>query len=128
DPEKVEKSSFDVVIVANVMHHVVPEKRIVFFRTVKKLLNPDGLVFVFEHNPYNPLTQFVVKRSVLDREASLLTLEEVEKGLTRTGISVILKKYIVFFPRCLKALRCLEPALGTVPMGAQYVCVGRKLS
>ncbi|MDO8488609.1 MAG: class I SAM-dependent methyltransferase [Candidatus Omnitrophota bacterium] len=123
--EKISKESFDVIIVANVIHHIRQEERPDFFIKISGLLKKNGYIFIFEHNPYNPITRSVVKKSILDRDASLIELKATGKMLKQAGISILKKRYIVFFPRYLKALRFLEPILGVVPMGAQYLCVGK---
>lgn len=125
DLKEIEKEPFDAIIVANVLHHVKPEERSVFFNKVTSYLREKGSIFVFEHNPYNPLTRKVVRSSILDKDASLLEAKETLGLLRGNGISDIKKRYIVFFPGFLKMLRFLEPMVGSFPMGAQYLCVGR---
>ncbi|MFC1570712.1 class I SAM-dependent methyltransferase [Candidatus Omnitrophota bacterium] len=126
DLEKLGQEPFDAIIVANVLHHVKPEERDDFFKQVRSYLSKNGLIFVFEHNPYNPLTRHVVKNSVFDKDASLLNAGEALRLMRENGMNVVERKYIVFFPGFLKKLRFLESKLGFIPMGAQYMCVGGK--
>ena len=126
DLEKIGQEPFDVIIVANVLHHVKPEERNDFFKQVRSYLSKNGLIFVFEHNPYNPVTRYVVSKSVFDKDASLLNAGEALRLMRENGMDIVEKKYIVFFPGFLKKLRGLESKLGFLPMGAQYMCVGGK--
>ena len=126
DLEKIGQEPFDVIIVANVLHHVKPEERNDFFKQVRSYLSKNGLIFVFEHNPYNPVTRYVVSKSGFDKDASLLNAGEALRLMRENGMDIVEKKYIVFFPGFLKKLRGLESKLGFLPMGAQYMCVGGK--
>jgi len=113
---------FDVVILANVLHHVLPEERILLIESVRKLMGHRGRLFVFEHNPYNLLTQWVVKRFPLDKEAKLLRLRDTLSLLKICGFVKYRSAYIVFFPKSLKVLRSIESFLSFLPVGAQYFC------
>jgi hypothetical protein len=46
--------------------------------------------------------------------------------LARGGFEVRRTDYLFVFPRLLKALRGLEPALARAPLGAQYQVLCRK--
>jgi len=125
DLEKIRQGSFDVVIMANVMHHVRPEERHDFLKNISAILKKNGHILIFEHNPYNPMTRAVVKKTIIDKDAVLMTLKEMNRILNDAEIIIFKKRYIVFFPRSLKALRFLEPFLGMIPIGAQYLCVAK---
>jgi len=120
---EIEKEKFDVIIMANVLHHTEASKRPGLIKSLRAMLNSGGKIFVFEHNPYNPLTRLVVKLSVIDKGADLLRLGDLIRLLEDADMRICERRYITFFPRALKALRSLEPALGLLPLGAQYMCV-----
>lgn len=122
---EISNASFDAIILANVLHHIKIEERPLFLRKATGLLKKKGYIFVFEHNPYNPATRLVVRSSVLDKGVSLLRPDEVVRLLSGVGVTIFEKRYIVFFPRLFKALRFLEPNIGRVPLGAQYLCIGK---
>jgi len=42
------------------------------------------------------------------------------------GFEIQATRYLFIFPAILKALRFLEPPLESLPLGTQYVVVGRK--
>jgi len=116
---------FDVVILSNVLHHVQIEKRDVLVQSVLRLLTKNAWLFIFEHNPLNPLTRMVVKASPIDKDASLVGAWHMARLLQRNGVTNSRLSFIVFFPRILKCLRFMEPFLGFLPIGAQYMCVAR---
>jgi 2-polyprenyl-3-methyl-5-hydroxy-6-metoxy-1,4-benzoquinol methylase len=118
---------FDAVVIANVLHHINDREKCDFLKRAIACLAKDGKFFIFEHNPYNPLTRMVVKSSILDRFASLIKTKDMAVLLSSVGIYTIEKKYIVFFPKVLKLFRPLEPLLGSLPIGAQYVFIGKHI-
>lgn len=117
-PQKV-----DAVILANVMHHVPPPERQGLIAAISARLSPSGCLFIFEHNPANPVTRAAVCRCVFDRDAVLLRPREVLGYMRQAQLDVIRHDYIVFFPSLLKSLRPLEKLLTWCPLGAQYAVV-----
>lgn len=113
--------SFDLVQVACVFHHIEPPQRDHWMREIRRVLKPGGQVFVFEHNVLNPLTVRAVQECPFDEDAILLPRHELLARVRTAGFNDVHSRYIVFFPAALKFLRSLEPWLGFVPFGAQYV-------
>lgn len=112
---------FDVVQAACVFHHIPPPQRHLWMREIHRVLKPGGIVFVFEHNVLNPLTVKAVRDCPFDEDAILLPRRELLELARATAFKDIHARYIVFFPRSLALLRPLEPLVGWVPLGAQYV-------
>lgn len=119
-------STLDVVYFAVVIHHTPPNLREAVFREVHRVLKPGGFVAVFEHNPYNPATQWVVKHTPLDADAVLASMREISGQLRSCGFKILRRAYTTFFPRALKFLRPLEERLGWLPLGGQYYVFGRR--
>jgi SAM-dependent methyltransferase len=111
---------FDLVIISAVLHHVAPSDRPSVYAAVRRLLRAEGRVVVFEHNPLNPVTRYVVARTPIDRNAILLRASETQRALHMARFSDIRTKYLMFFPPRLKPLAACEAALGWLPLGAQY--------
>ena len=54
------------------MHHVPPPQWTRFVAEMFRVIRTGGLALVFEHNPYNPATQYIVKTCDIDKDAVLL--------------------------------------------------------
>jgi SAM-dependent methyltransferase len=117
---------FGVVVLANVLHHVPPPERPALIQFVATRLRPgSGRLVVFEHNPLNPLTRRAVATCEFDDDAILLWPGELRRLLADNALTRVERRFIVFFPRFLAALRWSEPYLGWLPLGAQMMVVGR---
>ncbi len=117
---------FDVIVVSGVLHHVEPAQREPVYQDLVRLLTPGGRVYVFEHNPLNPVTRWVVSRVPIDKNAVLLNAAEAREGLSSVGLERIRTRYLMFFPPRLRVLRYFENWLRWCPMGGQYVAGGSK--
>ena len=49
-------AAFDVTLTVCVLHHVPPERWESFAHEMRRVTRPGGVIFVIEHNPFNPLT------------------------------------------------------------------------
>ncbi len=65
--------TFDVVVAICVLHHVPVSKRFKMVSEMVRVTRPEGIVAVFEHNPFNPLTRHAVNTCELDKDAVLLS-------------------------------------------------------
>jgi hypothetical protein len=81
---------------------------------------------VFEHNPYNPLTVHAVKTCPFDANAVLIPARALLQHMKQAGFSTLVRRYRLFFPGPLRALRHLERRLAWLPLGAQYYVAARK--
>ena len=117
---------FDLVYVNGVFHHVPPAERAGVVAAIVRTTAPGGLVALWENNPFNPGTRWVMKRLPFDRDAVLLTPGETRGLLGSGGLHVIETRFHFFFPRALAMLRPAEPSLHRVPLGGQYVVLARR--
>ena len=118
--------AFDVQFCYCVYHHVPLHERRAMVAELARVVRPGGLLFVFEHNPYNPVTRKIVRDCPLDRDAVLLAPRETRDLLRGADLEVIEQRYYLFFPKLLGFLRRIEPWLGWLPLGGQYYVVARK--
>lgn len=118
-------ASVDVAVAACVFHHIPPSERAQSIAELRRVLAPGGRLFVFEHNPLNPVTQRVVAACEFDDDAILLPRGETMGLLRDAGFEAVDCDYIVFFPRALSALRPVERHLAWLPAGAQYAVHGQ---
>ena len=111
---------FDLVFASCVFHHIPADRHIPLFREIDRVLATQGNLFVFEHNPYNPLTRRAVKDCPFDEDAVLISAGEMRKRLSAAGFVSNRVVYRIFFPHFLRGLRMTEQLLGRLPLGAQY--------
>lgn len=126
DRDAIPKAHFGVIVLANVLHHVPPAERHALVSALAECLAPErGILVVFEHNPYNPLTRHAVATCEFDDDAILLGPVELTRLLQSAGLHDARRRFIVFFPKALAGLRGLEPKLGWLPLGAQVMATAR---
>jgi len=116
----------DIIYVANVFHHILPSDRISVMESLKLMLREDGKVFLFEHNPLNPLTKWVVSRCKFDKNAILLSTKESRFLFKKAGFNIVDTKYLIFFPYILRCFSKIEIFFGWLPFGAHYCMTATK--
>ncbi len=116
----------DCCMCAVVAHHIPPANHNETFQKIFDSLTPGGYLFLFEHNPHNPLTRKVVRDCPFDKDAILLKPSYAKKMLASCGFQIEKLQYYFFFPKSLSLLRPTEKMLSKVPFGAQYFIVAKK--
>ena len=119
-------ATFDVCFAVCVLHHVSRRERPALLAEMARVTRPGGLVALFEHNPWNPLTRKAVAACDFDRDAELLPRRESEALLRGAGLTDLEGAYIIFFPRESPPLQWIERRLGRLALGAQHVVSGRR--
>jgi len=119
-------SVFTMVLVVNVLHHLKLNDRQALFSEVSKTLARGGHVVVFEHNPKNPFTRIVVRACQIDRGAVLLNTKEVTSLANASKIDKVDIEYLTFFPAVLSFLDSLERRMQRLPLGGEFMFLGRK--
>jgi len=117
---------FDVATISAVLHHVPVAERPAVYAELGRVLRPGGRLYVFEHNPRNPLVRHVVARTPIDENAILLDAREVQDGLLGSGRYELETDYLMFMPPAIAWLRFVDRALAWLPLGAQYVVAASK--
>jgi SAM-dependent methyltransferase len=120
-----EDGAFDVSFAICVLHHVEPGERASLVRELARVTRAGGLVAVYEHNPFNPLTRVAVHRCEFDRGVVLLRPEQTRRLLRAAAVSPVESRYIAFFPWSARPLHAIERRLSWLPFGGQFVVVGR---
>jgi SAM-dependent methyltransferase len=117
--------SFDLVTAACVYHHVALSERLKLTRSALDTLRPGGLFVMFEHNPWNPVTRAIVRRSRIDVSAILLRPTESIELLREAGFLRVSLHYFLFLPEAAGAkMTGVEKWLCRVPLGGQYAVFG----
>ena len=120
-------STFDLTFSICVMEYVPPLSRKKFIEEMYRVTRTNGLIVIFQHNPFNPLTRFVIKRCSYDDNQWQLKKSEVVNLFIGTQIDLIEQRFVLFFPWRGKIFRKIESKLSWLPVGAQYFVAGKKL-
>ena len=130
--------SFDIVVLFNMLHHIDSEEKIIqILKEVYRILKNQGAIAIYEMNPLNPLTRYVVNTNVID---AVVNLDGYKKSLYPTtfykceaisimehcGFKIWRQEYLIFFPRLLSFLAPLERFLTKIPFGGLYSIFGLK--
>jgi len=117
---------FDVIFVAGVFHHIPVTQRLDVMKILYKRLMPNGRCFIFEHNPYNPVTRRIVNNCPYDEDAVLLKPSELKCLYRDAGLVLEKKEYCLFVPPSFSMLAWIEGLLGWLPLGGQYWIQARR--
>jgi len=124
-----EDASFDFITAVCVFHHVFPEQRPLLLQDMVRVARPGGICCIIEHNPLNPVTQLIVRRTPVDADARLLTSGLTRRLMRSAGLSQCDIVNFLYFPAKLYArLRGMEAFLARVPLGGQYAVMARNPS
>jgi ubiquinone/menaquinone biosynthesis C-methylase UbiE len=117
-------ASMGAAFTSCVFHHIDTADRAHWMRELRRVLAPGASLFVFEHNPYNPLTVRVVRRVPFDEGVVLLRPRDTIRLMREAGFATSRASFYFFFPAFLRALRPLEHVMHRIPLGAQYFVAG----
>ena len=120
-------NTFDVAFAVNVMHHVPPKQWLHFLQEMRRVVKVGGLVFVFEHNKFNPVTLHIVNNCPMDDNAVLVTKSSLKKLLRQAGLPIVDSRYILFFPWKHNIFLKLEAFIKFLPFGAQHYIASQKV-
>lgn len=126
EPLPFEDDRFDLTFTICVLHHVPPPQWDGFAAEMARVTRPGGIVAVFEHNPWNPLTRKVVRDCEFDEGVELLSRPRTARLLSAQGLEPVESPFIIFFPRDNERLRRVERRLSRLPLGAQYYVAARR--
>ncbi len=113
--------SFDVVVAICTLHHVPVSKRFKIVSEMVRVTRTGGVVAVFEHNPFNPLTRHAVNTCELDQNVVLLSSRHAVELLKDAADVEPELRHFLFSPLG-GAIGCsLDRHLRRVRLGGQYV-------
>ena len=123
-----EDGEFDLAFAANVIHLLDPGGVVPFFTEMARVVRPGGLAIAIEHNPLNPLTRLVVRRSAIWSPVTEMISGRRLKQLARVaGLVVDEHRYLLVTPWESPWALTLERALASLPLGAQQCFVARRV-
>lgn len=114
------EGSFDVIFAICVMHHVPQPAWRGFVMEMLRTLRPGGTALIFEHNPYNPATQYIVRSCDIDKDAILLKPFHIRRLFCEAGFAAVGTRTILSVPPTGSFLTAVDKLLGHLPFGAQY--------
>jgi SAM-dependent methyltransferase len=117
--------TYHLVFAVCVVQVVPRRERPRFVAELVRVTRPDGLIVVFEHNPYNPLTRLVVRRCEFGEDAHMLGIAEAESLLEENGLTPVDRGFLLLFPSRRRRVLAVERAVRRLPLGAQYYLAGR---
>jgi len=120
-------ATFDLATAVCVYHHVGEPDRKPLTLEIRRILRPNGIFCMIEHNPFNPATQLIVKRCPVDRDARLLTAHSARHYTGDAGFRYLETQYFLYFPETLyNRMAGAERLLRSVPFGGQFAIFAQK--
>lgn len=125
--ESIKDNQYELIFVAGVFHHIPLEIRASAVINLCRRLKTNGNIYIFEHNPFNPVTRRIVDKCPYDADAILLKPAELKTLLQEGGLKVIDQSYCLFIPPKLNFLLPIEDYLQWLPLGGQYWTHARRI-
>jgi SAM-dependent methyltransferase len=116
----------DLAFCNGVFHHIAATERSTWLSYIFRSLRPGGVFALWENNPWNPGTRYVMRRIAFDRDAKVLSPPETRRLMKAAGFQIVRTDFLFIFPRPLAWFRTFEPHLAWWPLGAQYQILARK--
>ena len=110
--------TFDVALASCVFHHIPHDEHVALLAEIRRVLAPGGRLFVFEHNPLNPLTRHAVNTCAFDEHAELVLAPTMRRRVRDAGFAAADVRYRIFFPH-----RASRPAAAR---GKAHVAAARR--
>ena len=117
--------AFDLSFCMNVIQVITPDERPRFLSELARVTRPRGIVAAFEHNPYNPVTQVVVRRFDFPDSIGMLPMRTTKSLFAAAGLPVVATGFILLSPFRRSRAVALERTLRRFPLGAQYYVAAR---
>jgi ubiquinone/menaquinone biosynthesis C-methylase UbiE len=122
--EALPEHSFDLIVVAGVIHHIAPSDRDHVVAGISRSLASNGTLIIYELNPLNPVTRRLVRCCPFDEDAALITKRKLKELLAgHYELRIQKEAFMVFLPPLFARLAGFERLLSWCPLGAQYFLV-----
>lgn len=120
--------SFDIILIACVLHHVPYDEHYGLLKECQRVLKERGNLYIFEHNPFNPVTRKIVNTCPFDEDAVLIRAGRMKHLLSELRFHNIKISYTIFFPRkfFFRYLLGIEKYLKCLPGGQYYIRCEKK--
>jgi ubiquinone/menaquinone biosynthesis C-methylase UbiE len=123
-----DENSFDIVYLANVLHHIPDKHHNKVLTECRRILKIGGSIYIFEHNPLNPVTRKIFKDCIFDKGAEMIYYQTLNKKLKGAGFKKTRKSFYLFSPRhkIFSFFHSLKKYFTFLPIGGQYCIFARK--
>ena len=114
--------TFDIIFLACVLHHVPHIEHFNLLSECSRALKTGGHLYIFEHNPVNPVTRKLVNDCPFDKDAVLIKPKKLKNILLSLNYKRITTSYTIFLPRkeISTNLLWIENHIKWLPLGGQY--------
>jgi ubiquinone/menaquinone biosynthesis C-methylase UbiE len=112
--------SYDMAMAICVFHHVPPVQQQQLAAEMVRVVRDQGLILIVEHNPFNPVTRYIVNTCPIDKDAILLSQRRMRSLFQMPMTSGVTTRSVLNVPPMTNALKRLDAMLGRLPIGAQY--------
>ena len=126
DSQEWKTYKYDLIFSAGVFHHIPHLEHSKIIEKLTSYLNQNGKLVIWEHNPLNPVTQKIIKDCPMDENAVLVSSKNIKIHFEKAPLSNVKIFYTTFFPKFLSGLNFMDPFLGWLPLGGQYIVTGQK--
>ena len=79
------------------MHHVDKKNHSKILSHCRTFLKDNGVLYIFEHNPINPLTSYVFNNSPIDQNAEMIPSKKLVMKALKAKLKILSLKYTLFF-------------------------------
>lgn len=118
-------AKFDIILVADVLHHVNDSDINDLIIKLCSIRSNNSAIVVFEQNPYNPITRYLVNTCPFDKNVRLLSLTATQELFLNHGLIMKDSGYCFFFPSSFKRLYSIESKISKIPVGGKYFAIFR---
>lgn len=118
--------SYDMAMAICVFHHVPPTQQQQLAAEMVRVVRDQGLILIIEHNPFNPVTRYIVNTCPIDKDAILLSQRRMRSLFQMPRTSGVTTRSVLNVPPTTGALKRLDAMLGRLPLGAQYYLTATK--
>ncbi|HEY4302748.1 MAG TPA: methyltransferase domain-containing protein [Candidatus Didemnitutus sp.] len=115
---------YDLITAICVFHHIPPAEWADTFARLGRALRPGGLFCLIEHNPWNPVTAWMVSRTAIDADAHLLSPAVSRRTMRAAGFGQIRTQQFLFVPPRGTFTDALDRTFSWLPLGGQYLMSG----
>lgn len=127
DSSRWRSHKYDLIFAAGVFHHIPKSGHAKLIHNLSSLLHKHGILAIWEHNPLNPITLKIVRDCEFDHDAVLVGPNTLKQHIAGAGLIDVEVVYTTFFPKVLSLFEVLDPYLGWLPFGGQYLITGTRL-